>query len=146
MTVLTIKKKFWLSAKVIAIIGVVFTSLITISRTLPGNDKFKRVLYNELEGVTKDTEHLRTGNFTTEYSTIERFNTYQIDTQKDTGENLKHSIEWLNNDEYRLINLGSSYGMTDTLYVKITDINANGYTCYLKFGEFAEKLEIVKDK
>ncbi len=71
---------------------------------------------------------VRSGKFESDKTFIERIENKQIQTDKKTGEKKEFTVEWINDCEYVLTSTKDSL---EIIRVKITEVNPNGYGCYV---------------
>lgn len=125
---------------VISIIILFLNSLLVIQEYILGNEIFPLIKYSEIKGFTGDTDDLKTGEFETNFSSIERFDNIQYETYYENNNKVKYDIKWLSNTEYKLI----SEKNNQILDLKITNNTPSYYECYLKVGEFSEYRKVTK--
>ncbi|MBB3697741.1 hypothetical protein KMW28_06090 [Flammeovirga yaeyamensis] len=128
---------------VFGIVILAMNTLLMFSKFVKGNDPFPLTKYSEIEGYAGNTDDLRAGLFENQLGMIIRDEQKQIERDYN-GDSTIYKIEWISNNEYRLIHQGENRGMNDTLDVKITSNTAEYYDCYLRFGEYADYQQIWK--
>jgi hypothetical protein len=142
-------QSFWLkSVKYVFIVFgciiLLINSLFLFSKYIVGKDPFPLDKYSEITGFSGNIEDLKVGEFETEFSTIKRDDNVQVEIYKNQDSS-SFKVDWVSQNEYRLINQGRSNGMNDTLLVKITNNTSEFYECYLKFGQYAQYMKISKN-
>ena len=118
-------------------------TMLFLSKYLTDNTPFPLQKYSDIKGYEGSTEDLREGEFEDPFGTIKRFDNKQLQVYSDRDSSEMH-IKWISNNEYRLVRIGESHGMVDTLYIKVTNNTKEYYECYLKFGEYADYQKITK--
>lgn len=63
---------------------------------------------------------------------IKRRDNIQIETNLKTGKTDEFKVEWINDCEYSLTPMNNTL---EKIYVKITQVNEDYYTCYRKVEE-----------
>lgn len=129
----------------VSIIFLFLSSILLIaSKTLP-EDKtpFRLIRYSDINSCAFNTDDLRTGEFTINYATIQRYDSLQVENY---GHNKikEYKIKWLSNCEYRLIPIDKTDNLLDIIDVKITNNYSDYYDCYVKIGEYAVYNKIKK--
>ncbi len=119
-------------------------AILAFSKLVMDNDPFPLVEYNNVVGFEGNIDDLKTGSFSSDFSSIERHTDIQFETFE-SGETAEFEIKWISNNAYRLINHGDSKGMKDTLDILISNNTPDYYECYLRFGDYVDYQKIMKD-
>ncbi len=131
---------------VISIILLFINSLLVLSKGMFHNSAFPQIKYQDIKGTEFDSTDLKTGKFKSQFAHIERSVDKQIEISLNKKDTTTYRLQWLSNNEYRLINMGQSRGMNDTLDVRITNNEKDLYDCWVRFGEYAQHQRIYKVK
>jgi hypothetical protein len=125
------------------IIILTMSTALIVSKYRMNNDPFPLIKYSEIQGFDGSTKNLLNGKFESQFGIITRNGDKQVETYVN-GDSSEFKIEWISNNEYRLVYQGDNLGMNDQLYVKITNNTPEYYECYIKVGEYADYQKITK--
>lgn len=125
------------------ILILIINTIMVISKFGMGNDPFPLPKYDEIKGFDGNLTDLKVGEFEYQFGLIKRYPDKQIEIYTN-GDSAVFTIEWISNNEYRLIQQGENLGMNDTLDVRITNNTPEYYECYIRYGEYADFQTMTK--
>jgi hypothetical protein len=124
----------------------VFNLLILFSQWALKNEPFPKSRYVDIVELATDCSDIRDGVFETSYRFMWRKDSVQTEYSRNYKDTFNFSVTWLSGSEYRLINLGKSTGMNDTIDIKVTHNTSEYYEGFLRMGEFAKYYRVMKIK
>jgi hypothetical protein len=127
-----------------SLILLAFNTLILFSKFVLHHEAFPKVRYDSITDYATDCSDLKTGKFTYRNKHILRGDSVQTEYNTDYTDSTVYAVEWLQDFEYRLINLSGKSGMNDTLDVRITHNTPQYYEGFMRMGEYAQYYRVLK--
>lgn len=108
------------------------------------HEPFPKVKYSSITDYATDCSDLKTGKFSYRERHILRSESVQTEYNKDYTDSTVYAIEWLQDFEYRLVNLSGKGGMHDTIDVRITHNTPQYYEGFMRMGMYAQYYRVLK--
>lgn len=118
--------------------------LLVFSKFFLNHDPFPKVAFASITDKASNCNDVRIGNFKSRNRYIFRNDSVQTEISLNLKDTFFYKVSWLNECEYRLINMGESGSMNDTLDVKITNQTPDYYEGFLRSGTYAIYTRVLK--
>ncbi|MCG9880317.1 MAG: hypothetical protein MH472_06935 [Bacteroidia bacterium] len=136
----------WLGKAFLAVnlVFLMLNLLLVSTKFFMNHEPFPKIVYAQIRDKANGCDSLRRGHFKSRNRYIFRKDSVQTEISLNLKDTFLYRVTWLNDCEYRLINMGESGAMNDTLDVKITNQTPDYYEGFLRSGNYAIYTRVLK--